>query len=193
MINNTVILIGNATRKPELRNTPNNVPVTDVTLAISGKKKADGTRDTVFVRVDVWGKQAETLCTYLGKGDQLHVRGSLVQVPRQTQSGETYTELRVRCDEFEFGRRAKANEQSTQGLTTPVETVPTTPQVAPVVQPVVTQNPAYTTPATQGPGQTVYVQPAQANVGTENELSMGQVFTPDNAGEPVSGALDGYY
>jgi len=59
---NKVFLIGNLTRPPELRYTPNGTPVTDLRLAVnrayttqSGEKR----QDTCFLTVVVWGKQAE--------------------------------------------------------------------------------------------------------------------------------------
>jgi single-strand DNA-binding protein len=57
---NKVILIGRLTRDPELRYTPNGVAITKFTLAVDRTfKNRQGERETDFIDVVVWQKQAE--------------------------------------------------------------------------------------------------------------------------------------
>ena len=66
-------LIGNVTREPELRYTPNGTAVTTLGLAVN--RKYGDKETTFFVDVDFWGKQAETICEYVKTGKQLFVSG----------------------------------------------------------------------------------------------------------------------
>ena len=58
---NKVILMGNLTRDPELRYTPNGLAVTNLGMAINSRIKQgeDWKDDVCFVDVVVFGKQAE--------------------------------------------------------------------------------------------------------------------------------------
>lgn len=80
---NKVILLGNLTRDPELRYTPQGKAVTDITLAVNdrfGGRGGDGAQDqAVFVDVTIWDRGAETVCQYMRKGSPLLVEGRLVQ------------------------------------------------------------------------------------------------------------------
>ncbi len=76
-----LVLVGNLGRDPEMRYTPQGTPVTSFPVATSRKyTTADGTQkeETLWFRVSVWGKQAETVNQYLAKGRQVLVEGALV-------------------------------------------------------------------------------------------------------------------
>lgn len=77
---NQVELIGNLTRDPELRYTPNNTPVCTFSVATnrqwvteSGEKK----EDAEFHRIVAWQKLAEICGKYLVKGRRVWIRGRL--------------------------------------------------------------------------------------------------------------------
>ncbi len=76
---NKVILIGNLTKDPELRYTPQGTPVCTLRLASTTKYKSSDTmkEDTLFINVIVWGKQGETAAQHLGKGRTVLVEGRL--------------------------------------------------------------------------------------------------------------------
>ena len=77
---NKVLLMGRLTRDPELRYTPQGIPVTDIGLAVNREYTVGDERrkDTTFVDVTVWRRQAEVLCQYLTKGSPLFIEGHLV-------------------------------------------------------------------------------------------------------------------
>lgn len=75
---NRVDLIGRLTAKPELRYTATNTPYTRFTVAISRQfTDVNGERETDFINVVVWRKQAENVCNYLNKGSLVSVEGRL--------------------------------------------------------------------------------------------------------------------
>ena len=73
--------MGNLTRDPELRATPNGTSVCRFGLALSREytNPADNQRveDTTFVDITAWGKQAEIVNQYCRKGKQVLVSGRL--------------------------------------------------------------------------------------------------------------------
>ena len=74
---NKVMLMGNLTRDPELRFTPNGSAVASFGLAVNRKfKQGDEWKDDVcFVDITVWGKQGENCAEYLSKGRPAFVEG----------------------------------------------------------------------------------------------------------------------
>jgi single-stranded DNA-binding protein len=100
---NKVILVGNLGRDAELRYTPGGAAVATATLATTETwTDRDGQRQerTEWVRLNIWGKQAESLREYLVKGKQLYVEGRL----------QTRKAPRCRnCDAFLSERNWKPN------------------------------------------------------------------------------------
>lgn len=77
---NKVLLIGNLTRDPEVRYTPNQTAVCSFGLATnrewasqSGEKQSS----VEFHNLVVWSKLAEICKSYLHKGDKIYVEGRL--------------------------------------------------------------------------------------------------------------------
>ena len=97
-------------RDAELRYTPNNEPVTNLSLAYAhGKAGQDGKRPTQWIDVTLWGKRAEALTQYLTKGglhcftlDELNIQTF------QKQDGSTGTKLVARVLDVELGSRQDA-------------------------------------------------------------------------------------
>mgnify|MGYP000185645865 CR=1 FL=1 len=61
---NKVLLMGNLTRDPQLKQTPNNMSVAEIGLACKRKFKGkDGEmrEETTFVDCEAWGRTAETM------------------------------------------------------------------------------------------------------------------------------------
>lgn len=76
---NKVILIGNLTRDPELRYTPQGTPVISFGLATNREWTVDGVRKEAadFHNVVAWNKLAEICDQLLSKGDKAYVEGRL--------------------------------------------------------------------------------------------------------------------
>jgi len=80
----TIIIVGNLGRDPEMRYTPGGQAVTNFNVATNRQYTAsDGTsvKETIWFRVSVWGKAAETTNQYLRKGSKVLVEGRLIPDP----------------------------------------------------------------------------------------------------------------
>ena len=80
----TLILIGNLGKEPEMRYTNTGQPVT--TLSVATNRRYNGANgqpvnETTWFRVSVWGKQAESCNQYLHKGSRVVVEGRLTPDP----------------------------------------------------------------------------------------------------------------
>jgi single-strand DNA-binding protein len=108
---NKVFLIGNLTRPPELRYTPNGAAVSDLRLAVSRNYTTQGgekREDTCFVTVIVWGKQAEACSEYLDKGSPILVEGRLQSRDWETKDGQKRSVIEVVAERVQFMGRGKA-------------------------------------------------------------------------------------
>jgi len=86
---NKVILIGNLGADPELKYTPSNRPVCNLSLATNEVFKDKGGQRqerTEWHRVTVWGDSAENCSKYLAKGRTVYIEGRL-----QTRSWDDKT------------------------------------------------------------------------------------------------------
>ncbi|NLE75458.1 MAG: single-stranded DNA-binding protein [Chloroflexi bacterium] len=80
-----VTIIGNLGSDPQMRYTPNGVPVTSFSVATNRKwTNPDGSagEETVWWRVSAWRKLAETCNQYLSKGRQVFIEGEMKPDPQ---------------------------------------------------------------------------------------------------------------
>jgi len=101
---NKVMLMGRLTRDPELRYTPQGIPVSDIGLAINRESGsgAERKKETTFVDVTLWRRQAEVVCEYMKKGSPIFVEGRLSLDSWEGQDGQKRSRLRVVADQFQF-------------------------------------------------------------------------------------------
>lgn len=98
---NKVIMIGRLTVQPELVTTPNDKSVTRVTLAVNRRfKSQNGERDADFISLVVWGRLAETLTSYAGKGSLISVDVEL-RTRKYDKNGQTQYVTEVLCHSFQ--------------------------------------------------------------------------------------------
>jgi len=103
---NKVLLMGNLTRDPEVRYTPKGTAVATLGLAVNeyyttatGEQK----EETIFVDIDVWGRQAETAGQYLAKGRPVFVEGRLkLDSWEDKESGQKRSKLMVVALRIQF-------------------------------------------------------------------------------------------
>lgn len=101
---NKVILVGNLTRDPEMKQLPDK-SLCKFSLAMNRNfKDAAGEKkqETTYVDVTVWGKQAEACKNYLSKGSCVMVEGSLKQDSWTTEAGEKRSKHEVNATQVQF-------------------------------------------------------------------------------------------
>ena len=101
---NKVILMGNLTRDPEVRFTPQGTPVANFSVAVNRKyKQGDELKEEVgFFDVVVFGKQAENCGQYLAKGRSVLVEGRLQQRRWETDDGQKRSKVEVVAQSVQF-------------------------------------------------------------------------------------------
>jgi len=120
-----VTLVGNLTRDPELRQTPNGTSVCQLGVAVNSSYK-DATGQWVekpnFFDVIVWGVQGENCARYLSKGRQVAVDGRLDQRTWEAQDGTKRSKIEIIADTVVFiGAAGEAREP---GLRVPERDLP---------------------------------------------------------------------
>jgi single-strand DNA-binding protein len=101
---NQVILMGNLTRDPELRQTPNGQSVCSFSLALNRSYKgADGnwTEATDYIDVVAWGPLGERVAQYLTKGRPCLVNGRL-QSRSWEADGQKRSKVEVNAQDVTF-------------------------------------------------------------------------------------------
>ena len=109
---NKVLLMGNLTRKPELRYTPGGQAVCDIGLAVNRRYSVNGQdkEEVCFVDIVVWAKQAEACSEYLFKGSSLFVEGRLQLDMWESKEGQRRSRLRVVAQRVQFLGRPRGEK-----------------------------------------------------------------------------------
>ena len=100
---NTVTVVGNITRDPELRFTPNGQPTASFGLAVNRRWQNRQTQEweeqTSFFDVVCWRELAENTSASLHKGVRVIVTGRLEQRSWETGEGERRSKIEIVADE----------------------------------------------------------------------------------------------
>lgn len=100
---NRVMLIGRLTAKPELRYTGSNIPYSRFSIAINRSfSNNQGQRETDFINIVVWRKQAENVCNFLDKGSLVAVEGRLQTGNYDDKDGNKRYTMDVVGDNVQF-------------------------------------------------------------------------------------------
>lgn len=104
---NKLTIIGNLTRDPELRSTPNGTSVCDFTVAVNRRNRSSGQNqdqqpEADFFRVTAWRERGENCAKFLAKGRKVCVVGPVSVRTYTGNDGQTRASLEVTADEVEF-------------------------------------------------------------------------------------------
>ncbi len=101
---NSVVLVGNLTRDPELRHTPSGTAVTTLRIAVNDRvKRGEDWQDAAYYfDVTVWGRTAENCAQYLAKGRPVGVQGKLTWREWDAQDGTKRQAVEVVADNVQF-------------------------------------------------------------------------------------------
>lgn len=102
---NKVLLMGNLTKDPELRYTPQGTAVANLRLAVNRKyrtKDQELKEEVCFITAVVWSRQAETCNQYLHKGSSVFVEGRLQSRSWEDNAGAKRSVIEVRAERVQF-------------------------------------------------------------------------------------------
>lgn len=131
---NSVIIMGNLTRDPEIRYIASGTAVADLGMAINEKKKQgeEWVDDTTFVDVTLWGRTAEVASEYLKKGSPCLIQGRL-KYETWEKDGQKRSKLKVVGDKLQLlgskdsngaPSRSRDTEYSRAGASAPAKMPP---------------------------------------------------------------------
>lgn len=140
---NKVILIGRLTRDPELRYTPSGAATCNITVAIDRMPDANGQRNTDFIPIVVWSKQAENVCKYLAKGRLVAVEGRVQTRNYDDKDGKRVYVTEVVASNVQFleskngttsNNTSSMNNNGYQNNSFPQQTVDNSYNVPPIME-----------------------------------------------------------
>ena len=107
---NKVMLIGNLTRDPELKYTPNGTAVAEFGIAVNRnyKQGEEWKKDVCYIDIAVWNRQAENCAEFLKKGSQAFIEGRL-RYNTWESDGRKRSKLDVVADNVLFLSRTKGD------------------------------------------------------------------------------------
>ena len=105
---NKVILIGNLTADPELKQTQSGISVTSFSIAVSRRytsKAADNAPQADFINIVAWRNTAEFITKYFQKGKSILIVGSIQSRSWTDQNGQKRYTTEVVAEEAQFVER----------------------------------------------------------------------------------------
>ena len=96
---NKLVAIGNLTRDPEIKSTPNGIPVCTFTIAVNGRKQDE---PATFFRVTAWRQLGENCNRYLAKGKKVFVSGPVSVSTYTAKDGTTRASMEITAEDVEF-------------------------------------------------------------------------------------------
>ena len=102
MADNTITLVGNLTRDPELRFTTGGRGVASFGIAVGRRYQVNGEwqEQTSYFNITAWGQLGENAAATLAKGSRVIVTGRLEQREYTTREGDKRTAIEVVADEL---------------------------------------------------------------------------------------------
>lgn len=94
---NKIILVGNLTKDPETRTTPNGKTVCNFDLAVNDRQG-----NATYFRISAWEKQGENCQRYLSKGKKVMVTGPVSARAYTDRTGKANVSIEVTANEVEF-------------------------------------------------------------------------------------------
>lgn len=99
---NLVVLTGRLTADPELKTTPNGIPVTTFSIAVNRNYRAGEEQQTDFINIVAWRQRAEFITKYFKKGSMIGIEGSIQTRRYQDKNGNNRTAFEVVVNNAQF-------------------------------------------------------------------------------------------
>lgn len=99
---NSLTIIGNLTRDPELRVTSSGKSVCSFSVAVNRRRREGQEQEADYFRVSVWNQMAGICQQYLAKGRKVAVVGPVRISTYTGQDGQTHASMEVMAEHVEF-------------------------------------------------------------------------------------------
>ncbi len=127
---NKVELLGRVGTEPEMQYTPNGTAVTQLRLA-TDRRRQDGETEADWHSIVCWGKVAEAVNQYVGKGDRIYIAGRLAQNTWEGDDGQRRYRTEIHASEVVFldsrngnGNGGQVNDGDASDIEEPVAASP---------------------------------------------------------------------
>lgn len=109
---NRAVLVGRLTRDPELKKTGSGSSVVNFTIAINRTyTNANGEKETDFINCVAWGRTADNMASYVGKGALIGVDGRIQTRTYDNANGQKVYVTEVFADSVQFLESKGSNTQ----------------------------------------------------------------------------------
>jgi len=125
-----ILIVGNLGRDPEMRYTQSGQAVTNFSVATSrqyNNSAGEQVKETLWFRVSVWGRQAETTNQYLKKGSSVLVDGRMIATPEgnprvwERQDGTSAASFEVTANLVRFLSKSNSSNGTEEEVVLEVE------------------------------------------------------------------------
>ena len=135
---NRIVITGNLTRDPELRNLQSGTSVCTLRIASNTRRKDSSTNQWTekpnYFDVVVWGGQAESCARYLAKGRSVAIDGRLEWREFDTKEGQKRQAVEIIADQVQFlggNTGAESHDRASAGSGVPSSQDRQTESIAP--------------------------------------------------------------
>ena len=134
---NKVIVAGNLTRDPELRETRDGLQILSFGVAVNDRWKNQQTQQWEdrpnFVDCAMFGNRAASVSRFLSKGSKVAIEGKLRWSQWQAQDGSKRSKLEVVVDELEFMTSRDGGQAAPRMQAAPAQSYAPAPAAAPAI------------------------------------------------------------
>lgn len=110
---NRVVLVGNLTRDPDVRSTPNGTSVTKFGLAVNRRwtnKQGEKVDGVDYFNIVTWGKLGELCGEYIKKGSPVALEGRLQSRSWETEDGQKRSAVEIVAENVQFLGKAGSSQ-----------------------------------------------------------------------------------
>ena len=118
---NSVVIAGNLTKDPTVRETSNRTPVVNFHVAVNRRFKDSRDQwqeDVCYVGVVAWNKLAESCKNRLKKGNAVLIDGELQSRTFKTDDNKSRTIVEIKAKRIQFLNKLSHNNESEKGSNT---------------------------------------------------------------------------
>ena len=111
---NKVIIMGRITHTPEVKQTPNGIPVLQFSIAVDRYSKEEKQAD--FISCVAWRQTAEFIGRYFGKGRMIAITGNLHSRTYEDKNGTKHYVTEVYVESADFTGEPRAAQEAPQSV-----------------------------------------------------------------------------